>query len=119
VTFVYDEPDAAVGSEAITNLVTTYFERRGLPWEPINLQGHADHGPFTDAGVPTGGLFSGGREAVTDTQAARHGATPGQPADPCSHTACDTLQNVDLARLALMTDAIAAVLVALAASPSG
>jgi aminopeptidase S len=32
VTFVYDEPDAAVGSEAITNLVTTYFERRGLPW---------------------------------------------------------------------------------------
>lgn len=119
LTFVYDEPGAAPGSDAITNLVTTYFERRGLPWDPIDLAGDSDHGPFTDAGIPTGGLFAGGREDVTESQATRHGAIAGQPADACSHQACDTIANVDLARLALMTDAIAAILVAIAGSPSG
>lgn len=115
VTFVYDELGAAAGSDAVTNVVSGYFSRRGLPWEPIDLTGHADHGSFTAAGIPTGGLFSGGREPVTDAQAARHGAIAGQPADPCSHAACDTIDNVDLARLALMTDAIASILVAMAA----
>lgn len=118
LTFVYDEPGAAPGSETLTTLVAAPFARRGLPWEPIDLTGHADHGPFTGAGVPTGGLFAGGREPVTDAQAAHHGATAGQPADPCSHAACDTLTNVDLARLARMTDAIAAIVAALAAPVS-
>ena len=115
LVFVYDEPGAAPGSEALTGLVSSPFQRRGLPWEPIDLTGHADHGPFTAAGIPTGGLFSGGREPVTDAQADRHGAIAGQPADPCSHAACDTIANVDLARLARMTDAIAAIVAALAA----
>jgi aminopeptidase S len=119
VTFVYDEPSAAAGSDAVTNLISTYFERRGLPWDPIDLEGDSDHGPFIAAGVPTGGLFAGGIEPVTPDQAARHGSVAGEPADPCSHAACDTIDNVDLARLALMTDAIAAVLVALAGSPAG
>ncbi len=118
LTFVYDEPGAAPGSEALTTLVASPFTRRGLPWEPIDLTGHADHGPFSGAGIPTGGLFAGGREPVTDAQAARHGATAGQPADACSHAACDTLDNVDLARLARMTDAIAAIVAALAAAVS-
>ncbi len=119
VTFVYDEPSAASGSEAITNTITTYFERRGLPWEPIDLEGDSDHGPFISAGIPSGGLFAGGIEPVTAEQARRHGARADQPADPCSHAACDTIDNVDLARLALLTDALAAVIVALAASPAG
>jgi len=119
VTFIYDEPGAAPGSEAITNVVSGYFRQRGGPWEPIDLAGDSDHGPFTVAGIPTGGLFAGGREPVTDAQAARHGAIAGEPADPCSHAACDTLDNVNLARLALMTDALAAAIVALAADPAG
>jgi len=119
VTFVYDEAGAAAGSDGVTNLVSRYFERRGLPWEPIDLRGDSDHRPFIEAGVPTGGLFSGGIEPVTPEQATRHGAVAGQPADPCSHAACDGVANVDLARLALMTDAIAAILVDLAATPAG
>jgi aminopeptidase S len=118
LTFVYDEPGAAPGSDALTSLVASPFQRRGLPWEPIDLTGHADHGPFTNAGIPTGGLFAGGREPVTDAQAARHGVIAGQPADPCSHAACDGLENVNLARLALMTDAIAAIVATLAAEAS-
>jgi aminopeptidase S len=116
VTFVYDEAGAAAGSDAVTTVVSRYFDRRGLPWEPIDLDGDSDHRPFIEAGVPTGGLFSGGIEPVTPEQATRHGAVAGQPADACSHAACDGIANVDLARLALLTDAIAAILVDMAAT---
>lgn len=118
LAFVYDEPGAAPGSEAVTNVVSGYFRQRGRPWEPIDLAGDSDHGPFSAAGVATGGLFAGGREPVTADQAPRHGAIAGQPADPCSHQACDTLDNVSLARLALMTDALGAAIVTLSSGPS-
>lgn len=116
VTFVYDEADAAAGSAALTNVVADVFDRRGFPWVPIDLEGDSDHGPFIAAGIPTGGLFSGGIEPVTEAQAARFGATAGEPADPCSHQACDTLDNVDLATLGLMAAGIANAIVLLAAA---
>ena len=50
---------------------------------------------------------------MTDTQAATFGAIAGEPADSCSHRACDTLDNVDLATLEEMADVIAHVLTAL------
>jgi len=114
VVFVYDEPDAAPGSVALTNVFSGFFSARGIAWDPIDLDGDSDHGPFIAAGIPTGGLFSGGIEPVTDAQAARHGSTAGQPADPCSHRACDTIDNVDIGTLLLMTDAISYALAVLA-----
>jgi Zn-dependent M28 family amino/carboxypeptidase len=110
---VYDEPDAAEGSDAITDAFAAHFDAAGLPWEPIDLDGDSDHGPFTDAGIPTGGLFSGGIEPVTDAQAGRFGATAGVPADPCSHRPCDTIDNVDPGTLEVMARAAASVLAGL------
>jgi hypothetical protein len=52
---------------------------------------------------------------VTDAQAARSGAHAGEPADPCSHRACDTIDNVDIGTLMELARIIARVLVALAA----
>lgn len=118
VAFIYDEPGAAPGSDAITNVVSRYFRQRGRPWEPIDLAGDSDHGPFIDAGIPTGGMFAGGIEPVTAEQAARYGSIAGEPADPCSHLACDTIDNVDLARMALIIEALGAAIVNLAASAS-
>jgi len=114
IRFVYDEALAAAGSADLTALFAGHFEQMGLAWAPIDLEGDSDHGPFVDAGIPTGGLFSGGIEPVTDAQAAAFGAIPGQPADPCSHRACDTSDNVDLETLEEMARAIAHVLVQLA-----
>ncbi len=114
VTFVYDEAGAAPGSEALTDAFAAYFDGAGVPWDPVDLEGDSDHGPFIAAGIPTGGLFSGGIEVVTDGQAERFGAIAGHPADPCSHQACDTIDNVDLATLEFMADAVADVLVTLA-----
>jgi aminopeptidase S len=118
IRLVYDEAGAAPGSAALTRLFATALGSAGLAWEPIDLEGDSDHGPFIEAGIPTGGLFSGGIEPVTDAQAASFGAIAGEPADACSHHACDTIDNVDLATLEEMADAIAAVLVMLAVQES-
>jgi aminopeptidase S len=114
VRFVYDEPGAAPGSAAVTARFVATFEQRGLSWDRIDLEGDSDHGPFSDAGIPTGGVFSGGIEPVTPAQAERHGATPGVPADACSHRPCDTLDNVDPSVAAELARAAAVVLVELA-----
>lgn len=114
VRFVYAEPGAAPGSSDLTDLFAGYFEGLGLAWEPIDLTGHADHGAFKFAGIPTGGLFSGGREPKTDAQAAAFGGTPGTPADACSDAACDTIDNVDDVILDQMADAVAHAVATLA-----
>ncbi len=114
VRFVYAEESAAAGSEALTELFTTYFDAAGLAWEPIDLEGDSDHGAFVDAGIPTGGLFSGGIEPKTDAQAAAFGGAAGDPADACSHRACDTIDNIDDAILDGMADAIAHAVATLA-----
>jgi aminopeptidase S len=114
IRFVYADTQAAPASDAITDLFAGHFESVGLTWEPIDLSGKSDHAPFSRAGIPTGGLFSGGRELKTDAQAAAFGGTPGEPADPCSDAACDTIDNVSDAALDEMADAIAHALVTLA-----
>jgi aminopeptidase S len=114
VRFVYDEAGAASGSAAVTEAFAAAFEAASVAWDPVDLDGASDHGPFVDAGIPTGGVFSGGIEVVTDDQAARHGATVGVPSDPCSHQACDTLDNVDPDVAAGMARIVATVLAQLA-----
>jgi aminopeptidase S len=116
IRFVYDEEDAPPGSDEITALFASHIEAAGRAWDPIDVDRRSDHGPFAAAGIPIGGLFSGGRELVTDAQAARHGAIAGQPSDPCSDAACDTIDNVDLATHEEMARLVALVLVDLAST---
>lgn len=116
IRFVYAEPSAPAGSAELTSLFAAYFEGQALAWEPINLEGHADHGAFSAAGIPTGGLFSGGHEPKTDAQAAAFGGIAGAPADPCSDVACDTIANVSDVALDQMSDAVAHAVAMLAES---
>lgn len=117
IRFVYDEPFAADGSDAITTLFADYFEDAGMAWEPIDLAGHADHGAFTSAGIPTGGLFSGGGEPKTDAQADAFGGSAGALADPCSDVACDTIANLSDVALDQLSDAAAHAIATLAELP--
>ena len=117
VRFVYAEAGATPGSEALTALFAEHFEAEGLAWEPIDLTGHADHGPFVAAGIATGGLFSGGSEPKTDAQAAAFGGTAGADADPCSHVACDTIANLSDVALEQMSAAVAHAVATLGGSP--
>jgi Zn-dependent M28 family amino/carboxypeptidase len=70
--------------------------------------GGSDHAGFIGAGIPTGGLFAGATESGG---AANPGTGRGDAMDPCYHLACDTVENVDLERVAIFTDATYAVLV--------
>lgn len=114
VRFVYEDREAAPGSETITRLFTDYFDSAGLAWDTFDLSDKTDHAPFSRAGIPTGGLFSGGIELKTDAQAAAAGGTAGVPADPCNDRICDTTANVNDAALDEMADAVAHALATLA-----
>lgn len=114
---VYDEAGAAEGSAEAHDLLRDAVERAGGTPVPVDLTGSSDHRPFTLAGIATAGVFSGAVEQVSDEQAAASGATPGEPADPCYHQACDDLDNVDLTLARLLTAALADVTLRVADDP--
>jgi Peptidase family M28/PA domain len=114
---VYDEASAPEGSADLSALLTAAVERAGGTPVAVDLHGGSDHVPFSQAGIPTGGLFSGAGEFVSPTQAASRGSTAGLPADACYHRGCDDLANVDLELARLLAAALADVTARLANTP--
>jgi len=96
VRFVYDGDGSPTGtagppgSAAIEQVFTGYFAAQGLANEPTAFDGRSDYGPFIEAGVPAGGLFTGAEGTKTAAQAAIYGGLAGVAFDPCYHQACDT-----------------------------
>jgi Zn-dependent M28 family amino/carboxypeptidase len=88
--FVYE------GDRRIEKALTESVAAEGLDPVPIELEGRSDHAPFDEAGVPVGGLFTGADEPAPD----------GKPHDPCYHRPCDTLENVDVATVERLADAL-------------
>jgi Zn-dependent M28 family amino/carboxypeptidase len=90
--FVYE------GDATIEAMLTEAVRGEGLEPVPINLDGQSDHAPFAEAGIRTGGLFSGSDEPDAE----------GESHDDCYHRACDRVDNVDLEWLEMMADAVSA-----------
>jgi len=115
VFFVYDGDDSDAvgapagpgGSAAIEKTFEGYFNSRGLPFKGTDLSGGSDHLPFIDAGIPSGGLYSGSTEVKTAEEAAAWGGTAGLQYDPCYHQACDTYSNNNDFALDVNSDGIA------------
>jgi Zn-dependent M28 family amino/carboxypeptidase len=114
VPFVYADSQAAAGSEQITDFLASTLDAAGTGAEQMDLGGSSDHFAFEEAGVPTGGIFSGANELKTDAQASEFGGQANEPNDACYHLACDTPENVDSEQVATFADAAAAAAVALA-----
>ena len=89
--FVYE------GDGTIREALSEALRSEGLDPMPVDLEGRSDHAPFQEAAVPTGGLYTGADEIAPN----------GRPHDNCYHRACDTIDNVDLAMLGKMADALA------------
>ena len=85
VAEVYDTDD---GLERL--LRRTFRGREG----ETPLAGASDHAPFQEAGIPTGGLYTGGLEPA---RRGRRGVR-----DRCYHRGCDDYDNVDLGVLSRM-----------------
>lgn len=106
---VYADAGAAAGSDRITSLFTAYFRTAGLTSDTRDLGGASDHYAFAQAGIPTGGLFSGANEIKSSVAAQTFGGTAQALFDACYHRACDTVDNVDRTLLEQMARAAADV----------
>jgi len=116
VRFVYDgdgstfeAPEGYVTEEsaALEALFREFYAGRGLEAEDTEFDGRSDYQAFADAGVPSGGLFTGAEGVKTEEQAAVYGGVAGEAYDPCYHQACDDISNTNQEVLDLNADAIA------------
>ncbi|MBW0118408.1 M20/M25/M40 family metallo-hydrolase [Pseudonocardia abyssalis] len=122
VRFVYDGDDSDAegapagpdGSAEIEDVFEAFYDGRGLAYEGTDFDGRSDYGPFIEAGIPAGGLFTGAEGVTTPEQAAAYGGEAGTAYDPCYHAACDTYDNVDVEVLDQNADAVAHTVLTLA-----
>jgi Zn-dependent M28 family amino/carboxypeptidase len=125
VRFVYDGDGSAFdeagppGSADIESIFTGYLDSQGLASAPTAFDGRSDYGPFIEAGIPAGGLFSGAEGLKTQSEADVYGGTAGQAYDSCYHQACDTIGNLSTKALNELGDAAAHAILTLAASKTG
>jgi Zn-dependent M28 family amino/carboxypeptidase len=104
---VYADSGAPSGSEKITQLFSEYFTGKSLTHAELDLGGASDHFSFAQAGILTGGLFSGANEYKTDTEAHEFGGSAGTLLDECYHRACDRTNHLDATLLEQMAKAAA------------
>ncbi len=125
VRFVYDGDGSAggdagpAGSDAIESIFTDYFGAKGLASEPTDFDGRSDYGPFIEAGIPAGGLFSGAEGVKTPEEAVVYGGKAGAPYDACYHAACDDISNLSTSALHELGDAAAHATAVLTLSKKG
>jgi Zn-dependent metalloprotease len=115
--FVYNGEGAPDGSLDIEKVLTDYFAGIDVAVEGIDIGGRSDHAAFADAGIPVGGTFTGAEDTKSEAQAEKWGGEAGEPFDPCYHSSCDDLDNVDPTALDRNADAIANVVWTLTGAP--
>jgi len=115
VFFVYDgdgsdglgSPSGPEGSAEIEKLFETYYDAIEQPFLGTQFSGNSDYGPFIQAGIPSGGIFTGASGIKSSDEALMWGGTAGDQYDPCYHLACDTFNNASLEALDINSDAMA------------
>jgi Zn-dependent M28 family amino/carboxypeptidase len=74
----------------IQDLFEEAFDNRDLPYELTPFNGRSDYGPFIEASIPAGGLFTGAEEIKTAESRHTFGGVANAAYDPCYHQTCDT-----------------------------
>ncbi|MFC4053306.1 M20/M25/M40 family metallo-hydrolase [Actinomadura syzygii] len=97
------------GSGAIERMFRRYFAGRRLPTAESEFNGRSDYGPFIEHGIPSGGIETGADGVKTAAEAKAFGGRAGKVYDPCYHSRCDRLRNVDLKLLDTSLDGVAYV----------
>jgi Zn-dependent M28 family amino/carboxypeptidase len=111
--------DIPIGSAGIDRMLSGYLNLAGKRPADIQLTTAMDISSFLAAGVPVGGVTTGGAQQKTQAQVRLWGGTAGQPFDPNYRTAKDLIENVDPAALAAMSAAVAETVAAYAESTDG
>jgi aminopeptidase S len=114
--FVYDGADGQpAGSVELQKRLQASFTALNVQTELTQVGGRSDHAAFADAGIATGGTFTGAEQTKTSAQATKWGGTAGQAFDRCYHRSCDTTSNLNVTALDRNADVIASTLWAVAA----
>jgi Zn-dependent M28 family amino/carboxypeptidase len=100
---------APKGSYAIERLFQSYFAENKQNNIEIGSSGRSDYVPFSEAGIPYGGLFTGAEGLKTEEQAALFGGTAGESYDACYHKGCDDINNINQEALEISVNAISFV----------
>lgn len=100
-------PRTPEGSAGVERTLVGALAEADIEAEDVNLEGRSDNDGFTRAGVPAGGLFTGGSEKKTAEQAERWGGTADEPFDPYYHKDDDNVDNIDRTALEINSAAAA------------
>ena len=103
------------GSATVARILADELAKTGVTPEIIEFVGD-DESPFVDAEIPSGGAENGDSEEKTVEQARAWGGQAGEDFDPCYHTACDGIRNVNRVALNHYMRAIAGTLAHFATS---
>ena len=96
------------GSAEAEAFFANYFKQQGVPTSETAFTGRSDYGPFLEAGVPAGGIFTGGDGIKTAEEAAMFGGTAGLAYDPNYHGPGDNYTNLNFDAFTTITKGIAA-----------
>ena len=107
------------GSAVLEKTLVDGLAAAGVPAAGTDFDGRSDYGPFIEAGIAAGGLFTGAEEPMSAEDAQRWGGEAGQPHDPCYHQACDRIDTIDRPALDRNADATASTLARFALSTEG
>jgi Zn-dependent M28 family amino/carboxypeptidase len=94
-------PVVPEGSAGIERSLAAYLNSAGKTPEDTSFDGRSDYDGFTQAGIPSGGLFSGAENKKSSQEAKLWGGEADQPFDPNYHKSTDTLEHIDRAELGI------------------
>jgi Zn-dependent M28 family amino/carboxypeptidase len=94
-------PRVPEGSAGIERTLVAYLTIAGKTAEDTSFDGRSDYDGFTQAGIPSGGLFSGAEEKKSAEQARLWGGEADASFDPNYHKPSDTLQHIDRTALGI------------------
>lgn len=98
--FVYSVYDSdndknPTGSGELRDLFIDYYTERGLNYTLEPFDGRSDYVGFLHRGIPSGGVNTGAEKVKTPEQQKLFGGQAGVAYDPCYHSLCDDLGNLD------------------------
>ncbi|CAN5677602.1 hypothetical protein BH18ACT2_BH18ACT2_19370 [soil metagenome] len=73
------------GSTAIEDVYESFYSLVGEPYDDSEFSGRSDYQAFIQAGIPSGGLFTGAEVVKTEEQEGIWGGTAGEQFDQCYH----------------------------------
>lgn len=95
------------GSAQVACVLVEQLAATGVVARTTTLDRESDYAAFIDAGIPTGGVWSGDRKNKSGKQARRWGGRAGEPFDPHYHTRRDRLDELNRTALGRFTRAAA------------